>query len=138
MNELTIRLYNDDTDYDTVNKIVFDNFNHNKEKGITSPNTLEYVCLLDNEVVGYIVITKNKNIVRNQDYYLIDYVCTDVNHQGMGVGSKMLGFVCKKAIEDNISYAKLTCSDKRGCAFHLYEKFEFEKYDTNVYRRYFK
>ena len=138
MNNLIIRDYNEDTDYDIVNKIINDNFSHNKEKGITASNVYQYVCLLDNEVVGYITLTKNKNVVRNQDYFLIDYVCTDIDHQGIGVGTKMFEFICDKAKNEDITYCKLTCSDKRGCAYRLYEKFNFEKYDTSVYRRYFK
>ena len=122
-------------DYERVRRIIKDNFDDDKVKDISSPVSKEYVCTLDGLVVGYYVLTRIKNLVRGFDYYLVDYVCTDVDYQGMGVASRMMEHLLS-LVDKDIAYVQLTCSNKRGCAKHLYEKYGFEVYDTNVFRRY--
>ncbi len=129
-----IRKYNNE-DYTTVNKIITDNFEHRLEPFAYDDGVDQYVCLLDDNIVGYFVLTKIKNVVRNFYYYLLDYFCVDIDHQGMGIGSEMMKYLTDKADQEDIEYIQLTCSNKRSCAKHLYEKFDFVVKDTNVFRR---
>ena len=135
MDNLIIRGYNEDTDYDQVNKIINDNFNHDKEKCDTPSNIFQYVCLLDNRIVGYFVMSKVRNVVRGYDYYLVDYVCTDASLHGRGIGSYMVRYMIDISTKEQVKYIQLTSSNKREAARHVYEKYGFVIHDTNVYRR---
>lgn len=131
--DIKVREYNEN-DYEIVKKIIKDNFDDDKVESKKLDNITEFVATIDNIPVGYFVLTKNYNIVRGFYYYLIDYVCTDIDHQGMGIGKTMMSYIVDKVNNEDVKYAQLTCSNKRGCARHIYEKYGFKLYDTNVFR----
>ena len=135
MDNLYIRIYNEENDYEYVNKLINDNFGHSKEKCEVPSNVYQYVCLLEDKIVGYFIMTKIKNVVRGYDYNLVDYVCTDANLHGRGIGSFMVRTMIDLSNNDNVKYIQLTSSNKREAARHLYAKYGFKIHDTNVYRR---
>ena len=131
--DVVVRKYEDD-DFTKVSKIIEENFSGSKQK-IKRPDYItEYVAELDGEVVGYFVLSLITNVVRGSKYYMVDYVCTDVEHQGKGIGKTMMRYAVEKAKLDKVKYIQLTCSAKRCGARHMYESIGFEVYDTNVYR----
>ena len=130
--DLVIRKYCD-SDYDVVNQIVYDNFSCNVSDRDVPPNIERYVCCSEEKVVGFFILTKIRNIVGGYDYYHVDYVCSAIH--GQGIGSFMTEFICNKADNDKVKYVQLTSSAKREAARHVYQKYGFEKYDTDLFRR---
>ncbi len=122
-------------DYSRISKMIDENFDLRYIGSKKVDNITEYVAVMDDVVCGYFVFTKVHNMVCDYNYYLIDYVCTDVEYQGRGVATKMMEFAIEKAKELKGKYIQLTSSDKRVIAHHIYEKLGYEKYDTNVFRR---
>ena len=131
--DINIRKYEKE-DFPKISKIIEENFGGEKQVVETPDYITEYVAEVDGEVVGYFVLSLITNVVRGTNYYMVDYVCTDVSYQGKGVGKTMMRYVIEKAQEDRVKYIQLTCSAKRSCARHMYESLGFEVYDTNVYR----
>lgn len=117
-----------------VNKILLDNFSYEKKKDEVPSNIFEYVLEANGEVVGYFIITNVSDIVKDINYYLVDYVCIDINCQGHGYGQYMIKYIKELAKENHISFVQLTCSSKRGCARHIYEKYGFKLAETNLFR----
>ena len=122
-------------DFSRITKMIDENINvvyvgSKKQDMIT-----EYVAVVDEVVCGYFVFTRVRNMVCDFDYYLIDYVCTDIEYQGRGVATKMMEFAIDEAKRNHAKYIQLTSSDKRVIAHHVYEKLGYQKYDTNVFRR---
>lgn len=130
--DLVVREY-EDKDYEIVNQILNNNFSHGMVDRESPSNVLRYVCDSSDGVVGFFILTKIRNVVRGFDYYLVDYVCSSIH--GMGIGSFMTKFICDKADNENIEYIQLTSSKKREAARHMYQKYGFELYDTDIFRR---
>lgn len=130
--DLFIRKY-EDSDFDTVNEILNNNFSHGMVDKEVPTNVERYVCDSNDGVVGFFILTKIRNVVRGFDYYLVDYVCTNVH--GKGIGSFMTQYICDKCDNEDIKYIQLTSSKKREAARHMYQKYGFEIYDTDVFRR---
>ena len=122
-------------DYSRISKMIDENFDLRYIGSKKIDNITEYVAVMDDVVCGYFVFTKVHNMVCDYNYYLIDYVCTNVEYQGRGVATKMMEFAIEKAKELKGKYIQLTSSDKRVIAHHIYEKLGYEKRDTNVFRR---
>lgn len=130
--DLVIRKYID-SDFEIVNQILNENFSHGMTDKEVPTNIERYVCCYENKVVGFFILTKIRNIVKGFDYYLVDYVCTSIH--GQGIGSFMIEFICNKADNEEVEYVQLTSSSERKMARHLYQKYGFKKYDTDLFRR---
>ena len=122
------------SDYDSVDLILKNNFQVNKAK-CKDANVLEFVAVKDEKVVGYFIMRRLLDIVKNSKWFYLEYVCVDKDYQNQGIGSKMLDFVIKFAQEEKASYIELTSGYKREVAHHLYEKVGFEKRESNIFRR---
>ncbi len=131
--DIVIRDYTKN-DFSSVSRIIMDNFRDNKVEANNYEHIKEYVAVLDGEVVGYFVLTDIANVVRGFHYYLVDYVCVDINHHHMGIGKTMMKFVIEKAKDEHIKYIQLTSSNKRVNAQKMYMSLGFEKHDTNIFR----
>ena len=132
--DINIRVM-EESDFSRVQKMIDENFDERYVGSKKESNICEYVAEVDGIVCGYFVFTRVHNMVNDFDYYLIDYVCTDVNYHGRGIATKMMEFAIDKAKENGAKYIQLTSSNKRVIAHHIYEKLGYEKYDTNVFRR---
>lgn len=136
MNNLVIRKY-DKKDFNEVIKLLGSSFNIKDNIKSIDDNDYSFglVALLDKNIVGYIRVDKLNNPFKDNYYYFISYVCVDSKYQSMGVATKMLEFIFKKAKNDNISYIELTSRSSREAANHLYLKNGFVIRDTNVFRK---
>ena len=133
---ITIREYNDD-DFDSVNEILKDAFGIEKGK-VTGEDFTEIVAEVDHEVCGYLLLTDVFNPIRNDSYYLVDYVCVSKLFRGYGIGEKMMNYAYEFAKEKNAMYLQLTCGRGRIAAHHLYEKCGYVMRDSDIFRRIIK
>ncbi len=129
-----IREYREE-DFKEVFEIIKENFNIEKAN-CHDNNTIEYVVEENNKVIGYFIIRRVLDIVKNINYFYLEYVCISKDYQNKGFGSKIIEFVLQKAKEENITYIELTSSYERKAAHHLYEKYDFIKRQSDIYRRY--
>ena len=130
---IEVRDYLED-DLDGVNTILEEAFNHSKSNFNIS-NCREIVACSDGVVVGYLLLTKVLNPIKNKYYYLVDYVCVDSNYRGKGIGKKMLSYAEDIAMNDNAIYIQLSCSRFREAAHKLYDSCGYIKRDSDIYRK---
>ena len=133
MDNVIIREYQEN-DLDAVNRILLNAFEEEKI-GFKDDNITEVVAEIDNQVVGYLILTKVLNLVKGKYYYLIDYVCVDEKKRGIGIGKKLLDYAEEYARSNNAIYTQLTCSTFRTSAHKLYEKCGYIKRDSILYRK---
>ena len=131
--DIEIREYNDDY-YQEVSNILKENFNVSKAKAWDS-TTSQYVALKNNVVVGYFIIRKLLDIVKNSNYLYLEYVCVKKAYQNQGIGKEIMKYIVNFATKEKVSYIELTSNYKREVAHHLYEEFGFEKRESYIYRR---
>lgn len=131
--EVIVRNYQD-TDLDSVNIILSEAFNIKKDN-FNYENNKEVVALLDNQVVGYLLLTKVYNPIKKIFYFIVDNVCVLSTCRGKGIGKKMLNFVDNIAKEDNISYITLTSGYQRTSAHKLYEKCGYVKRESDIFKK---
>ena len=132
---MVVRNYEQD-DFDKVNKILFEAFHFVKSEDYEESNIYEIVCEMDGEVVGYLTITKIRDIIDGRYKYHIDNVCSDVSYRGKGVGTLLMNRVVEMAHKDDVKVIELTSKKERVEAHNLYKKFDFEIVDTCLFRRY--
>lgn len=101
---------------------------------LTSPTT--YVFVARDKEVDKIIGMATLVIYRIpylKKAYLDDFVVLD-EYQGKGIGSDLLKAVLNKAKTEGAAYIEFTSNPKRVGANKFYQKFGFQKRDTNVYR----
>lgn len=130
---LLVRRY-EDTDYEEVNSIIKKCFDVTKSK-IKNDNNLEFVCEYNNVIVGYFILSKMFDIVKNLKFYFVEYVCVDNDYQGLGIGTKMMEEAISFCKSDGASYIELTSGYKRKAAHRVYEKVGFVKRESNIFRK---
>lgn len=131
--DIEIRKYKD-SDLERVNEILEQSFQVTKSK-IVGDEFLEIVSSINNKVVGYLLLTRVFNPIRNIYYYNVDYVCVDSNYRRYGIGKKMMEYAYLEAKRLGGSYLQLTCSRFRLEAHKLYESCDFIKRDSDIYRK---
>ena len=136
MDNLVIRKYVNE-DFCEVIKLLRDYFSISDKISYLEDNDNSFgiVVLINNNVVGYTRVDKLKNIGKDCNYYLLNYVCVDSNYQNMNIATKLLEFIFNYANNDNIGYIELTSKSSREAANHLYLKSGFVIRDTNVFRK---
>lgn len=87
-----------------------------------------YVSVIDNKIVGYIVLCivekKNQNPkFRYRKQLNIDAMCIDANHRGKGIGTELLNFAKQIAINNECTDMYLTVNEENIRAIKTYEKF---------------
>lgn len=131
--DIKVRFY-EENDFSSVDGILMEAFSCHKNK-VEGNMFHEIVGCVDNQVVGYLLLTKVLNPIKNQFYYLVDYVCVSSQFRGMGVADQMLAYAEEIAKDDHAMYLQLTCSRFRIAAHKLYEKYGFNKRDSDIYRK---
>lgn len=126
----------EDTDFDAVEKILYDTFGYHKEKRSDS-RVSEFVACLDNVVVGYYNLMEEIDIIRDLKIFHVGYVCVDSNYRGKGIGKLMMEHAISFAKEKGAVRMELTSGNKREVAHKLYLSLGFEKRDTSVFRKEF-
>ena len=128
-----IREY-EESDLDSVNIVLDEAFNRKKDN-FDGEEFIELVSQCDNEVSGYLLMTRVLNPIKNKYYYLIDYVCVLSKYRGLGVSDKLMEYALNIAKERKAMYLQLTCSRFRDAAHKLYERCGFIKRDSDIYRK---
>ncbi len=123
------------TDYFDVSRIIKEAFDVEKVNVNPDNNYKELVGVVDDKVVGYLVLTRVLDLVKGRPYYLVDYVCVDSAYRNLGIGYMMMDEVLEIASNDKALYIELTSRKERVAAHHLYEKCGYEKRDSVIFRR---
>ncbi len=123
------------TDYFDVSRIIKEAFDVEKVNVNPDNNYKELVGVVDDRVVGYLVLTRVLDLVKGRPYYLVDYVCVDSAYRNLGIGYMMMDKVLEIASNDKALYIELTSRKERVAAHHLYEKCGYEKRDSVIFRR---
>lgn len=123
------------TDYFDVSRIIKEAFDVEKVNVNPDDNYRELVGVVDDKVVGYLVLTRVLDLVKGRPYYLVDYVCVDSAYRNLGIGYMMMDKVLEIASNDKAIYIELTSRKERVAAHHLYEKCGYEKRDSVIFRR---
>jgi ribosomal protein S18 acetylase RimI-like enzyme len=127
-----LREYNDN-DFSFVKKIIDNSFNMNIEKIYTSSNVENLVYEDNGKVVGYLNITKDFDVVRNNMYAWINFVCVDPDCRGQGIGKKMMVSAIERC--NDCKLIRLTSNPKKEVANKMYLELGFEIYGTNLFER---
>ena len=98
-------------------------------------NYIEFVAEVDNKIAGYFLLTRVYDVVTERKYFLVDYVCVKDDYKRMGIAYEMMEYAYNFAKEDGASYLELHSNVKREAAHKLYEKCNYEKLDSYLYRR---
>jgi len=122
------------SDLNSVNQILQSSFSCTKGS-FASEEFQEIVADIDGIVVGYLLLTRVLNPIKNHYYYLVDYVCVDSNYRGRGIGKYLLDYAYQVAKAGGGMYLQLTCSRFRIAAHKLYAKCNFMKRDSDIYRK---
>jgi len=92
------------------------------EKLINDKNI--YVAKMNNEIVGYIIISIVEKInpsMRYRKQLNIEAICVDEIYRGMGIGKKLLNFIKNIALENDCTDMYLTVNEENINAQKLYE-----------------
>ena len=132
--DVIVRKY-EDKDYDSVNKILLESFN--LEKSTASSDCIELVAVSDDNVLGYLVLTKVYDCVKGKYYMLMDYVCVDSNYRRLGIGKKLVNYALDYCEREGVMYLDLSSRTFRVEAHKLYEACGFIRRDSYIYRKEF-
>ena len=119
---------------DDINKVLKEAFNIEKSN-FSGEEFKEIVAIVDNKAVGYLLLTKVLNPIKNKYYYLVDYVCVLSNYRGLGISDKLMKFAEDIALNDDAMYLQLTCGTQRVAAHKLYERCGYIKRDSDQFRK---
>ncbi len=121
-------------DYERVNEIIIEAFGYSKSD-TSDDRAIEFVAVIDDVVVGYLILNEMIDIIKNKKFYHIDYVCVDSKYRGQKIGKNMMDYVIDFAKENGGSKIELTSNPTRVAAHKLYESCGFIKRDTDVFRK---
>ena len=130
---IEVRNYQEN-DLDSVNEILQESFQVEKDQ-IVGNEFQEIVAVVEEMVVGYLLLTKVYNPIGRKNIFYIDYVCVDSKYRRHGVGKKLLDYAYEEAKRQGGTYLQLTCSRFREAAHKLYESCDFVMRDSDIYRK---
>ena len=107
------------------------------EKVICTTDNIELVAIDREVVVGYLMVNKMHDSIRNIYYCMLNYVCVSKEYRRMGIATKLFEEVFNICRFENISYIELTSNAARVEAHALYKKLGFIVRDTTVFRKEF-
>lgn len=128
-----VRDYRND-DLDDVNCLLKESFSIEK-RNFQDSCFREIVIEMDDKVVGYLLLTRVLNPIKNKYYFLIDYMCVSENYRRKGLGRKLLDHVYEIAKGENAMYLQLSCSYFRVAAHHLYKSCGYFKRESDIFRK---
>ena len=121
-------------DISSVNEILNEAFSYGRGD-VSGEEFCELVAICEGKVAGYLLLTRVLNPIKNKCYYLVDYVCVSSEFRGRGLGKALLDKAYQVAKEREGMYLQLTCSRFRIPAHKLYDKCNFIKRDSDIYRK---
>ena len=107
------------------------------KKVICTTDNIELVAIDREVVVGYLMVNKMHDSIRNIYYCMPNYVCVSKEYRRMGIATKLFEEVFNICRFENISYIELTSNAARVEAHALYKKLGFIVRDTTVFRKEF-
>ena len=122
------------SDFDSINQLLMESFSVAKTDFFGS-EFHEVVAVVNSVPVGYLLLTKVYNPIRNRYYHLIDYVCVSSQYRRLGIGKKLLEYAYSLARREHSMYLQLTCSTFRIAAHQLYESCGFIKRESDIFRK---
>ena len=133
MEDVEVRMY-EKKDLEGVNKILGEAFSAKRED-FEGEEFKEIVAVFDQKVVGYLLLTRVWNPIGKRIVYYVDYVCVDSEYRGHEIGRKLMDKAYEIAKENGAKYLQLTCSHFRVAAHKLYEKCNYVKRDSDIFRK---
>lgn len=106
-----------------------------KKIGRTAERDIELLTVIDDKVVGYLVLNRLVDGIRGVDYFHVNYVCTHPDFRNQHIATLMFEKVFSICKEKRIAYLELTSNPKRKAAHHLYDKLGFQTRETDVFRK---
>jgi|SRR6266403_2529031 len=100
---------------------------------IASPNTFLFVAKEESGQIAGMITLLIFRIPYVKKGYLDDLV-VDENFRGRGIAKSLMEHAVTFTKEKGVSYIDLTARSRRAEGNSLYEKFGFQKRETNVYR----
>ena len=127
-------IYYEDKYLDSLNVLLKEAFNLEKVyKNII--DNIELLVVFNDEVIGYLNLNKNIDMITGENYFYVNYVCVKKSFRRLGVAKKMFMEVFSICLKNNIKYLELTSNDSRVAAHKLYESLGFSVRETNVFRK---
>lgn len=108
-----------------------------KKVGETGEKDIELLAVIDNQVVGYLVLNFLVDGVRGVHYFYVNYVCTHPDFRNQHIATKLFEEAFAISKQMGIAYLELTSNPKRIVAHHLYHKLGFQIRETDVFRKEF-
>lgn len=127
-------IYYEDKYLDSLNVLLKEAFNLKKVYKNISDN-IELLMVFKDEVIGYLNLNKNIDMITGENYFYVNYVCVKKSFRRLGVARKMFIEVFSICLKNNIKYLELTSNDSRVAAHKLYESLGFSVRETNVFRK---
>ena len=73
---------------DSLNDLLEKSF-HLKKEGKSSPSDIELLAIVDEKVVGYLVLNRLIDGVRNQTYFHVNYVCSHPDFRNQHIATRL-------------------------------------------------
>lgn len=127
-------IYYDSKYLDSLNELLNLSFQLTKV-GEISPQDIELIAVIEDKVVGYLVLNRLVDCVRGVKYFYVHYVCTHPDFRNQHIATKMFERVFLICKEQKIAYLELTSNPTRIVAHHLYRKLGFKVRETVVFRK---
>lgn len=124
----------DDKYLDSLNELLNLSFQL-KKVGKVADQDIELIAVVDDKVVGYLVLNRLIDGIRGVNYFYVNYVCTHPNFRNQHIATKMFEKVFSLCKETGVAYLELTSNPKRVAAHHLYDKLGFQVRETDVFRK---
>lgn len=131
---MEVREYRD-SDYEVVSKLLKDVFSIEKINKSSDDNHKELVSIIDEKLVGYILLTKIVDYVTDKVIGKIDYFCVNEEYRNRGIGKMLIKTAINYMKKWDVSYIELTSSRSRVVARNMYEKEGFIIRESDIFRR---
>lgn len=102
------------------------------EELIKNPLFELYLLELEGRIAGMASLHYMETLAKKSVW--VEDVVVHPDHQGKGLGKKIMKHVVDEAKKKGVKHIDLTSNPKRTAANKLYQKLNFEPRDTNVYR----
>lgn len=102
------------------------------EELIKNPLFELYLLELEGRIAGMASLHYMETLAKKSVW--VEDVVVHPNHQGKGLGKKIMKHIVGEAKKKGAKHIDLTSSPKRVAANRLYQRLNFEPRDTNVYR----
>lgn len=122
-------------DYEIVSKLLSDIFFIEKVNKEKDDNHIELVGVIDDKVVGYVLLTKIVNFATDEIIGKIDYYCVSEAYRNKGMGKMLIESAINYMQKWDVKYIELTSNKSRIIAREIYKKEGFTIRNSDIFRR---